>query len=58
MAQRDAHYKLTALFEIVGFDDTIMELYQRTGQVETDACAEVAIVGAGRRLVESLEDAV
>jgi hypothetical protein len=42
----------------MGFNDTIMEFYQRTGQVETDTRTKVPVVGARRCLIESLEDAV
>ena len=33
-----------------------MQFHERAGEVETDACAYVAVVRVGRTLVEALED--
>ena len=54
-AQRDADDELTTLVEVVGIDGAVMQFYERTCQVESDTRTDVAVIGAGWRLIEALE---
>lgn len=50
--------KLASLLALVvaGRDGAVVQFYERTGQVKTDARTEVAVARVGRGLVVALED--
>ena len=56
VAQRDGDDELTALIEVVDGDGAVVHLDERTGEVEADACARIAVVGGTFGLIEALED--
>ena len=64
LAQWDADDELASVvklasllaFVVAGRDGSVVQFYQRAGQVESDASADVAVGGTCRTLVKSLED--
>ena len=58
VAEGDGYDELAPLLQVVGLDGAVVHLYQRAGEVEADARAQVAVVDARWGLVEPLEDAL
>ena len=56
LAEGYGDHELTALVEVVDGDGAVVQLHERTGQVETDARARITVVGRGVGLIEALED--
>ena len=50
--------KLASLFALVvaGRDAAMVQLYERSGKIESDAGTDIAVVRVGSTLVEALED--
>ena len=46
-AKRDGDHELATLLQVVSLDGTMMELYERACQVESDASAHIAVVDRG-----------
>ena len=57
VAQRDGYRKFTtwAIAIILHSNGTVVQLYQRPCQVQTDASTCIAVIGIRRQLIETLE---
>ena len=43
------------LFVVSCHDGAIVKFYKWTGKIQSDSCADIAVVGIGRTLIETLE---